>query len=151
MQSFQNELKPDNIPKKLKQCKKFLRGNPDIIITKADKGNTTVGMKKSDYFRKTEELLLSDNSTYLILNGDPTKTIQTKTNKPIDHLLKNQVIDDKTIKTVLKCTNACFPKMYFLLKVHTQNGPLQPIVSFVRSPTYNLSTFLQHAFKKDNY
>ena len=34
------------------------------------------------------------------------------------------------------------PRFYGLLNIHKVNVPLRPIVSFVNSPTYNISKFL---------
>lgn len=44
----------------IKSLKKKLRDN-DIVVSKADTGNTTVLMHKSDYISKTEEFLITNN------------------------------------------------------------------------------------------
>ena len=53
----------------------------------------------------------------------------------------------------LKTKQGVFPKMYFLPKIHKENTPLRPIVSFVGSPLYNttkfISNLLKYAFEKD--
>jgi len=33
--------------------------NPNIIFTRADKGNITVALKKTEYLNKTEEILMT--------------------------------------------------------------------------------------------
>jgi len=49
------------------QCtKKFVRDNPDILLTKADKGNVMVAIDVADYNNKMRELL-SDFNTYVII------------------------------------------------------------------------------------
>ena len=40
----------------LQKTKIFIKNNPDILITRADKGNATVIIKQSSYLEKTESL-----------------------------------------------------------------------------------------------
>ena len=42
----------------------------------------------------------------------------------------------------VRCSSGSIPLIYGLPKIYTPNTPLQPIVSFCTSPTYNLSKFL---------
>lgn len=149
-----NKNKNDlNLLKYEKETKIFLKENPDILILKADKGNTTVAMTKSQYIEKTQTLL-SDHNTYTLLDKDPTIAIQNKLNKIIDRLIITTSITKDEAKT-LKCNNGVFPKMYFQPKIHKDNTPLRPIVSFVGSPTYNLTKYLSklinYAFIKDEF
>ena len=37
--------------------------------------------------------------------------------------------------------------MYFLPKIHKENTPLRPIVSFVGSPVYNTTKFISNLLK----
>lgn len=131
----------------------FLKENPEIVILKADKGNSTVAMSKTDFLHKGNELL-SDTNTYLLLKKDPTVTIQNKLNKIIDKLIERTSITKDEGKQ-LKCTNGIFPKLYFQPKIHKDNVPIRPIVSFVGSPAYNLTKYLSKlvnfAFEKDEY
>ena len=41
----------------------------------------------------------------------------------------------------LRSNKGVMPRFYGLPKIHKANLPLRPIVSFVNSPTYNLSKF----------
>jgi len=41
----------------LKSTREFVRNNPDIIFTRADKGNATVVLNKNTYIQKMEELI----------------------------------------------------------------------------------------------
>lgn len=50
------------------------------IVLKADKGNKTVIMEKSEYSSKMLALL-NDNKTYKLVNRDPTTSIQTTNNE----------------------------------------------------------------------
>ena len=54
---------------------KLIRMHPEIVTIKADKGNTTVIMKRSEYIEKTKQLL-DDDAIYRITNKDPIKALQ---------------------------------------------------------------------------
>lgn len=144
--NFVRKKRPlDNKKKQLinmsKQTSNFLKNNKDnILILKADKGNTTVIMNKSDYL-ETSNNMLNDEFTYKKLNKDPTITIQNKNNKLIDSLIKEGYIVNEQGKK-LKTNNATPPKIYFQPKIHKNNKSLRPIVSFVGSPLYGLTDFL---------
>ena len=43
------------------------------------------------------------------------------------------------LQFALKSSDGRAPRLYGLSKIHKQEIPLRPIVSFVESPTYNLS------------
>ncbi|EFN64952.1 hypothetical protein EAG_12523, partial [Camponotus floridanus] len=49
---------------------KFTRENPDILFTRADKGNTTVALNRDDYLSNMLTLL-ADASTYRVVNRNP--------------------------------------------------------------------------------
>ena len=53
----------------------------------------------------------------------------------IKKLLKPNII-------FLHCSKVVIPRFYGLPKVHKVSVPLRPIVSFINSPTYNLSKCL---------
>lgn len=40
------------------------------------------------------------------------------------------------------CSTAQTPRFYALLKTHKENYPIRPIVSFIGSPTYQISKYL---------
>lgn len=136
-----------------KETHRFLKQNPEIIILKADKGNVTVAMDKSEYLEKSYQLL-SDTNTYIQLNNDPTISIQNKLNKLLDQLILARALTKEESKK-LKCNNGVFPKMYLLPKIHKNNIPLRPIVSFIGSPVYQLTKYLSklinYAFDKDEF
>ena len=68
-----------SIAKNLKETKLFLQKNTELFITKADKGNVTVILNRSDYNEKILQLL-NDNSTYKKINYKPLKVMK-KDNK----------------------------------------------------------------------
>ena len=119
---------------------KKLTNNPDIAITKSDKGNSTVVMNTTDYDKKIM-FLLNDDNTYMLLKKDITKNIERKLNKFVFDLFKQDKIPQSTYH-YLHSTDATAPCLYGLPKIHKSNIPLRPIVSFINSPLYNLSKFL---------
>lgn len=49
---------------RLKETKEFLKSNPELLVTKADKGNITVVITKEYYSKKMKDLFL-DQGTYV--------------------------------------------------------------------------------------
>jgi hypothetical protein len=119
---------------------KFLEDNENLVITRADKGNATVILEKKEYDRKLHALL-EDTSTYKKVNVDPTLTIQRKNNDIVKRMFENKYIE-VALKKSLTTYNSVAPRIYGLPKVHKQDAPLRPIVSFIKAPMYNLSKFL---------
>ena len=117
----------------------FLNNNRNILITKADKGNTTVALEKTKYLNEIKTML-SDTRTYIPLKKDPTNTTQKKVNDLIKNWEKKNYINDSMAKS-LKSDNPLPTRFYGLPKIHKPNNPLRPIVSFCGSPTYNLAPF----------
>ena len=117
------------------------------MILKADKGNCTVIMDRPDYDQKINALL-NDNDIYskLVTKRNPVNNIAKDVNDFVYQLLlDNKIKQDKYYW--LHCSKAVMPRFYGLPKVHKVNVPLRPIVSFVNSPTYNISKFLSIIIK----
>lgn len=57
-----------------RDTKQFLQKNPNIILTRADKGNITVALDKETYKLKINEIL-QDDQTYVKVNRDPSRTM----------------------------------------------------------------------------
>jgi len=60
----------------MKYTKRFCQKNPNIIFTKADKGNT-IALNKVTYINEMEEAL-KDINTYTIVDKDPSPSIEKK-------------------------------------------------------------------------
>ena len=120
--------------------KEFLRNNKEILLTKSDKGNITVVITRSFYEEKMS-LLLSDEKTYKIINGDLTTKLENRSNKIITGLFNSGHIDKKQYQK-LRTINSNPPRIYGLVKAHKQDHSLRPIVSYTGSPLYNISKFL---------
>ena len=97
------------ISKNLKITKKFLNDNPDIFFTKADKGNVTVCLKKSEYIIKMNNLL-SDTSTYISTDKNPLKKLQEKTSKILKNLNDNEFLKQKYHNNQFTLTSTVLPR-----------------------------------------
>ena len=95
---------------------------------------------KHDYREKALSLL-NNRNTYSILKSDPTGKTQRGLNAKL-LLLKKCNIISKTTYEKLYSSDGLSPRFYGLPKIHKPEIPLRPIVSFVNSPTYGVSSFL---------
>ncbi|XP_071653737.1 uncharacterized protein, partial [Temnothorax longispinosus] len=127
-------------------CNKFLRDNADLLVTNADKGQTTVIMNRNDYNLQMNSLL-NDSSTYRKLNKDPIKKITSKLNCLVKSWLNNDIID-KRVYNLLNCTNGNLPRCYGLPKIHKDGYPLRIIVSAIGSPLYNIASYIHNILDK---
>ena len=122
-----------------------LRKDDSIVITPADKGRVTVVMNKTEYSKKMDNLV-SDDKTYKKLKSDPSKKLQQKLNEKLYPLHQANILK-RPLYSRLYCSVAQTPKLYGLPKIHKENTPLRPIVSFCSSPTYELSKYLANILK----
>src|SRR5436190_24118439 len=120
-------------------CKNFLNNNKEILVTRADKRQTTVILDRNEYVQKMEALV-SDPYTYKKLKRDPINALTNKLNSLIKSWWSNDLIDDTTYK-FLKCTNENTRRCYGLPKIHKKGLPLCIIVSSLNSPGYNISNY----------
>jgi len=130
----------------IKKANRFLKNNPEIILTKADKGNISIIMNKSEYDRKMFEML-EDKNTYSCLNQNiHIKNVQTQSNNIIKKLHESKHIDKQTYERLI-CHNGTMAKIYGLVKIHKEGYPLRPVVSTIDTPTYKLSRFISDIIK----
>ena len=99
-----------------------MKTNKDIIILNADKSNKTVIMKKTDNNTKIENLL-SNDSTYIKLEKDPTNDINLQLKSILLTWKSKKIITDNLFKHLHSNTNNA-PKFYGLPKFHKPNCPL---------------------------
>jgi len=123
---------------------KSLRADRSIVITKADKGNCTVILDTSAYTKKMDTLI--SEGPYKVLPKDPTMKIEKEVKSMCQKLVKLGHLSKNDYKFICS-THTVSPIIYGLPKIHKQDCPLRPIVSFVGSPTYNLSKFLNRILK----
>lgn len=131
---------------KVKNSRNFLKHNREIMILKADKGNTTVAINKSDYISRIQNIL-SDSTTFHLLDKDPTSRFQKINNNLIDELFKLDIITSAD-KVRLKTSVAVVPRLYGLPKIHKENFPLRPICSSINSPSHNLCKYIVNILRK---
>ena len=129
-----------NLSIKKKKALKNLQDDPNIVITKGDKGNCTVIIDKDKYEEKIFKLL-NDKDTYVLIKNDLTKNIERKLNKFIFDLYKIDRLSQKEY-FYLRSTDAIAPRIFGLRKIHKPDWPLGPIVFFINSPLYNLFKFV---------
>jgi len=128
----------------------FCKNNPDIIFTRADKGNVTVALNKEVYNKRMEELL-QDKNTYEIIKKNPINNIEKKLNYIIKQWFQKEFISKQTYFS-LHSTDSNLPKAYGLPKIHKANYPLRIIVSSINTALYPLASFLHKIiFNSLNY
>ncbi len=130
-----SNLKPDEL-----KAIKELRNDNSVMILPADKGRATVLLDKSQYDLKVRTML-SNPTTYKKLDRDPVKRIERKLNEILMSLKKSGSIPPG-LYYKLRSSAGKTPLFYGLPKIHKPGIPLRPIVSFINSPTYQLSKHL---------
>ena len=134
-----SKLKP-NISRNEIAALHSLKKDDSIFISKADKGNCTVILNKTDYDDKMLSLL-SDTSTYTIVKNNPVKKTERLMNSKLLSLKRGGKFEDPVYYRI-RSTDATIPRIYGLVKIHKDDLPLRPIVSMIGSATYNLSKHL---------
>ncbi|XP_046398161.1 uncharacterized protein LOC124164967 [Ischnura elegans] len=124
-----------NISREERSAIRALRGNEEVTILPADKGNATVILKTEDYRNKIRDIL--EDQAYRKLHRDPTEAVTRKTIS----LIKKSSLAPEEAKNLQPDAPAP-PRLYGLPKIHKKGVPLRPIVSSIASPTYNLAKYL---------
>ncbi|XP_062710541.1 uncharacterized protein LOC134288748 [Aedes albopictus] len=128
------------IRKDVIKSRKYLKENPNLVVTKADKGSKTVILDAEEYHSKMQSLL-EDESTYKKLPSNPTNKILRKINGIIDMWHRSGYIDFR-IQRKLKESSCNPPRIYGLPKTHKENRPMRPVVSTIGSATYKIARYL---------
>ena len=128
-----------NVPPKEMRALKDLASDEDILILPPDKGKATVAMNKADYDTKMMTML-KDENTYRPVKKDPTSSLERNMNSMLLSLKRSGRLPDGVYSYLSSAGSTS--QLYGLPKVHKQDVPLRPIVSFVSSSTYRLSRFL---------
>src|SRR5215468_2031124 len=97
-------------------------------------------MYKLDYLNKVEHFLSENN--FNIIEKNPLSSFTLKTKSIIDKT--KPFLDEFNSPKVLVPSNPVIPRMYGLPKIHKDNIPIRPIVSYTNSPVYFLSKFLNN-------
>jgi len=115
----------------LKSTREFVHNNPEIIFTRADKGNATVVLNKNTYIQKMVELL-GDQETYSEIKKNPTPTIEKHLNDTLKKWSYHGFITKKEF-LCLQSSDSLLPKAYDLPKIHKVNVPFRIIVSSINT------------------
>ncbi|XP_070401572.1 uncharacterized protein [Nothobranchius furzeri] len=110
-----------------------------ITMYPADKGRCTVVLNTMDYHTKITTLL-SDNNTYEALKRDPTSSYKKKVIACLQGLERDKTINRLTYHRLYP--GDAIPCIYGLPKIHKEGIPLRPIVSSIKSVTYNIAKHL---------
>ena len=125
------------------QLLKNLSNNPDIIITRPDKGRGTVLLNKNDYVQKMDEIL--NDTTKFTKIGNPTFQLIFKQEDKINRLLKSfkdeNLITESTYQN-LYSSGSSYGVLYGLPKIHKENIPLRPILAAYNNPNYQIAKYL---------
>ncbi|XP_018347291.1 PREDICTED: uncharacterized protein LOC108751554 [Trachymyrmex septentrionalis] len=124
----------------------FLSAHPNIVFTRADKGNVTVAIDR-DAYKDQMITLLGDSDTYVQINKDPTKKLTTALRSMLTRWKTGGYIGDSEYRA-LYCSDGSLPRAYGLPKIHKPGCPLRIIVSSMGSPLYSLAAFLQNKLFK---
>ena len=124
-------------PRRYRDALTELKKREDIVITKADKGNTVVILDRLAYEEKLRDLL-SDGVTYEKLSKNPLKEWQRVYNRSLGEVLGGHSELKKRFTSYLPS----LPHLYGLPKTHKEDLPLRPIISSRNSVTYKLSKWL---------
>ena len=141
---IENEFSYSSFDKKLLQLykfnTKFQKDNPDLLFTRADKGNITVVMSKENYIDKMN-VVLQDTDTYIEIKKDPIKKIESDLNNILKTFLNKEYITRQQYY-FLRSSDKSLPKAYGLPKIHKDGFPLRIIVSTINSPLYSIANFV---------
>jgi hypothetical protein len=131
----------------LKATNNFIQSNPDIIFTKADKGNITVALNGTVYKEKMLQLL-QDQNTYSKVKKDPTSKMTKSVRELLTRWRNKSYITPAMYKRAY-CSDGNLPRAYGLPKVHKPGCPFRIIISSIDSPMYALATFLHGILSKN--
>jgi hypothetical protein len=125
-----------NEHKTINQIKRKL-SDAKAIITKADKGNSTIIVYEIDYNTKIQDFIA--NNKFTQLTHDVTNKLQRNIRAAINEC--NDIIPrDKKWKYIN--LNPAAPNIRGLIKIHKLEAPIRPIVNWKNAPAYTLAKLL---------
>jgi hypothetical protein len=107
------------------------------IITKADKGNSTIVIYETDYNTKIQNFITNNNFTQL--THDVTNKLQRNIRTAINEC-KDIILSNKKWKYVN--LNPTAPNIRGLIKIHKIEAPIRPVVNWMNAPAYKLAKLL---------
>ena len=135
-----------NYPLKKEHLKTIgkLKRRKDIVITKPDKGNGVVLLRREDYVRKMEEIL-SQPDKFEKLGDTATKDRTLMQERALQALLlrekkKGHITNEEYNR--IRPVGTARPRMYGVPKVHKTGAPLRPILSMENAPHYEMAKWI---------
>jgi len=148
--TYKKEITQDGLSTNDLKTLKDLSKNPDVIITKPDKGQGVVLMNRSDYVKKKVDDILKDKTKFSQIPNKPESLIiknEDKLNSFLRKLKKEEVINESTYSSLF--TSGSRPGiLYGLPKIHKANLPVRPILSALGTINYNVSKFFIPILKR---
>ena len=142
---FSDRNPPENLTLSEFQALKGLSKNKNIVIQKADKGNTVVILGKCSYITAIEEIL-NDNSKFSKVDIPAGKEINHIVNLEKRVTSELKLLKDKDITDKLLTIDSRPGILYGSGKIHKEirNGLslFRPILSAIDTSTYKLAKFL---------
>ena len=147
--SYNNNV-PQNLSKEEFIALQKLSKNKDLIIQKADNGNSVVIVQRQDYLKKMNDILSDQKKfskvslkDYTLLNFAVNR--EKHVEKVLKKLVESKSMTEKTRKS-LKSVVTRPGVMYGSCKLHKASigncPPFQPILSALNTPTYKLVKFV---------
>ena len=137
------------IPSRYRQAIKRLSNNKDIAILKQDKGRGVIILNRSKYIEKC--LSIVNSSQFLQVDKDPTASIERKVQRTL-RKIKDKI--PALLYSKVYPTRSSPGRFYGTAKLHKvkDNGtaedlPLRPIISNIRTATYELAKYLAQTLK----
>lgn len=121
-----------NLTQPLKSIKNKIK-TENLVVTKADKGNSIVILNKNEYVEKTMSFLDSNNIQEI--NKDPTNKFQNQIKQALKGI---DLLFTQAEKYKLTVKNPKLPTLRSLPKIHKQSCPIRPIVNFREAPSYKI-------------
>ena len=157
--------KQQNLTREERRALKDLKSDENIVIIRADKGNCTVVMNKTDYHNQVQEML-QDQNVYMPVTDkrrNPTSKTELELQRKFSDLKKLGNLSE-TEYWKLRPSDSTPASFYGLPKIHkvelkqmdnhftlpenTETRiPLRPINSCIGTPTYELSKYLASLLK----
>ena len=121
--------------------KKLEKSN--TILRKTDKSKVFHLGSKYDYDEKVKQYMAKTDAYENLGDSNPLKELILQTNSMLKGLLSGKHIDSQLFnKLKVDAENAELAHLYFLPKAHKPGTPLRPIVAGLKSPTIEISRWL---------
>jgi len=127
--------------------RQFIKKHPNLILTKADKGNVTVALNRDDYIYKIEAML-QDQDTYTSITYNPIKKITNEARNLLMRWRKNNYITSELYNKIY-CSDGILPRAYGMPKVHKKDNSYRIIISSIDSPLHPLANFIHEIIKNN--